>query len=81
MHMLGCSGQEHGGLPCRIAASNYNCVATPAEARFHFCGGLDAPDWLLAEISVLSRISSVRIKLLALQSVHSLHVSGKFDYA
>mmetsp|Transcript_3462 Transcript_3462/g.12482 ORF Transcript_3462/g.12482 Transcript_3462/m.12482 type:complete len:212 (-) Transcript_3462:103-738(-) len=48
--------------------------------RFHFCGGLDAPDWLLAEISILSRISSVRIKLLAQQIVHKILESDKFDY-
>eukprot|EP00161_Ancyromonas_sigmoides_P019780 TRINITY_DN5626_c1_g2_i1.p2 TRINITY_DN5626_c1_g2~~TRINITY_DN5626_c1_g2_i1.p2 ORF type:complete len:203 (+),score=97.87 TRINITY_DN5626_c1_g2_i1:29-610(+) len=33
--------------------------------KFRFCGGLDCPDWLLAEIPLLSRVSSLRLKLLA----------------
>lgn len=37
--------------------------------KFKFCGDLDAPDWLLAEITVLSRITSVRFKLLAQQII------------
>lgn len=32
--------------------------------RFHFCGDLDCPDWVLAEISTLSKLSSIKVKLL-----------------
>ena len=41
--------------------------------KFKFCGDLDAPDWLLAEITVLSRITSVRFKLLSQQIIK--HIS------
>ncbi|KAL0222490.1 hypothetical protein RCL1_002344 [Eukaryota sp. TZLM3-RCL] len=47
--------------------------------RFHFCGGNDAPDWLLAEIALLSQLSSVRVKLLAIQVINEL-VGGTVDY-
>ena len=33
--------------------------------RFQFAGGADVPDWLLSQIFVVSRISAVKIKLLA----------------
>ena len=33
--------------------------------RFTFCGDLDVPDWLLSELFVVSKISALRIKLLA----------------
>lgn len=32
--------------------------------KFRFCGDIDCPDWLLAEISVLSKMSSVRTTLI-----------------
>lgn len=32
--------------------------------RFHFCGELDCPDWVLAEINTLSKLSSIKVKLL-----------------
>lgn len=37
--------------------------------RFALCGGLDCPDWLLLEIATLSKVSAVRIRLLAQQVV------------
>eukprot|EP00455_Lapot_gusevi_P053394 TRINITY_DN8318_c0_g1_i3.p1 TRINITY_DN8318_c0_g1~~TRINITY_DN8318_c0_g1_i3.p1 ORF type:complete len:209 (+),score=39.85 TRINITY_DN8318_c0_g1_i3:73-699(+) len=40
--------------------------------KFRFCGDLDAPDWILAEISVLSKFSSVRMKLLCRQVLEQL---------
>ena len=32
--------------------------------RFRFCGELDAPDWLLAEISTISSVDTVEDELL-----------------
>eukprot|EP00744_Colponema_vietnamica_P003134 GILI01004844.1.p1 GENE.GILI01004844.1~~GILI01004844.1.p1 ORF type:complete len:183 (-),score=22.89 GILI01004844.1:33-581(-) len=46
--------------------------------RFKFCGDQDAPDWILAEISVLSKISSIRMKLLCLQVLSHL-CGGEMD--
>uniref|UniRef100_A0A8V0ZQ21 COMM domain containing 4 n=1 Tax=Gallus gallus TaxID=9031 RepID=A0A8V0ZQ21_CHICK len=40
--------------------------------RFRFCGDLDCPDWVLAEISVLARISSVKLKLICAQVLREL---------
>jgi len=40
--------------------------------RFRFCGGLDCPDWVLAEITILARMSSIKMKLLSGQVVKSL---------
>ncbi|KCV69406.1 hypothetical protein H696_03837 [Fonticula alba] len=47
--------------------------------KFRFCGDLDCPDWLLAEISLLSKLTSVRIKLLSVQVIHAL-TGGQIDY-
>ncbi|KAJ7516388.1 hypothetical protein O6H91_22G056600 [Diphasiastrum complanatum] len=47
--------------------------------KFQVCGGLDAPDWILAEISTLSKISSVQIKVLAVQIIQRI-LDGNFDY-
>ena len=40
--------------------------------RFRFCGDLDCPDWILAEISILSKISSVKMKLFCQQVMTEL---------
>eukprot|EP00735_Rhodelphis_limneticus_P014479 TRINITY_DN8510_c0_g1::TRINITY_DN8510_c0_g1_i1::g.3390::m.3390 TRINITY_DN8510_c0_g1::TRINITY_DN8510_c0_g1_i1::g.3390 ORF type:complete len:219 (+),score=29.61,sp/Q9CQ02/COMD4_MOUSE/43.37/9e-46,HCaRG/PF07258.9/2.6e-30 TRINITY_DN8510_c0_g1_i1:52-657(+) len=40
--------------------------------KFRFCGELDAPDWVLAEIATLSKLSSVRVKLLCTQIVNRI---------
>lgn len=40
--------------------------------RFRFCGDLDCPDWALAEISILSKLSSVKMKLLCGQIINHL---------
>uniref|UniRef100_A0A6M2DCI1 Protein tabanus bromius n=1 Tax=Xenopsylla cheopis TaxID=163159 RepID=A0A6M2DCI1_XENCH len=40
--------------------------------RFRFCGGSDCPDWLLAELHALSRLSSVRVRQLATLVVQSM---------
>ncbi|KAL9652072.1 hypothetical protein ABK040_000413 [Willaertia magna] len=51
--------------------------------RFQFCGGLDAPDWLLANVAILANISSVQLKFLAIAIMKELvHTEGDdpFDY-
>ncbi len=35
--------------------------------KFRFCGDSDCPDWILLEISTLSKLTSVRMKILVLQ--------------
>ncbi|XP_037624682.1 COMM domain-containing protein 4 [Sebastes umbrosus] len=47
--------------------------------RFRFCGDLDCPDWVLAEISTLAKISSVKMKLLCAQVLKDLLGDG-IDY-
>lgn len=47
--------------------------------KFRFCGDLDCPDWLLAEISTLSKLSSVKMKLLCGQVVADL-TGNNIDY-
>uniref|UniRef100_A0A4W3ILX0 COMM domain containing 4 n=1 Tax=Callorhinchus milii TaxID=7868 RepID=A0A4W3ILX0_CALMI len=44
--------------------------------RFRFCGDLDCPDWVLAEISTLAKISSVKMKLLCVQVLKELLGEG-----
>lgn len=48
--------------------------------RFRFCGDLDCPDWVLAEISLLSKMTSVKMKLLVVQVIEDI-IGGKIDYA
>jgi len=40
--------------------------------KFRFCGELDAPDWLLKEITILSKISAVKVRLIVPQVVNEL---------
>ncbi|XP_055411529.1 COMM domain-containing protein 4 isoform X2 [Bubalus kerabau] len=47
--------------------------------RFRFCGDLDCPDWVLAEISTLAKISSVKLRLLCGQVLKDL-LGGGIDY-
>ncbi|XP_053573375.1 COMM domain-containing protein 4 [Bombina bombina] len=47
--------------------------------RFRFCGDLDCPDWVLAEISTLARISSVKLKLICAQVLKE-QLGEKIDY-
>ncbi|XP_013385008.1 COMM domain-containing protein 4 [Lingula anatina] len=47
--------------------------------RFHFCGDLDCPDWVLAEISILAKLTSIKMKLLCAQVMKDMLGSG-IDY-
>uniref|UniRef100_A0A0B6ZLN1 COMM domain-containing protein n=1 Tax=Arion vulgaris TaxID=1028688 RepID=A0A0B6ZLN1_9EUPU len=47
--------------------------------RFRFCGDLDCPDWVLAEINILSKITSVKMKLLAMQVLKDM-LGEDLDY-
>uniref|UniRef100_A0A9L0TCZ7 COMM domain containing 4 n=2 Tax=Equus TaxID=9789 RepID=A0A9L0TCZ7_HORSE len=51
----------------------------PGAMRFRFCGDLDCPDWVLAEISTLAKISSVKLRLLCSQVLKELLGQG-IDY-
>eukprot|EP00696_Hemimastix_kukwesjijk_P016925 gnl/Hemi2/5471_TR1881_c0_g6_i1.p1 gnl/Hemi2/5471_TR1881_c0_g6~~gnl/Hemi2/5471_TR1881_c0_g6_i1.p1 ORF type:complete len:196 (-),score=21.70 gnl/Hemi2/5471_TR1881_c0_g6_i1:186-773(-) len=47
--------------------------------RFRFLGDLDCPDWLLAEIAILARISALRFKFLCVEVVNSI-LGGEINY-
>ncbi|KAI2575263.1 COMMD4 isoform 8 [Pan troglodytes] len=47
--------------------------------RFRFCGDLDCPDWVLAEISTLAKMSSVKLRLLCSQVLKELLGQGIDD--
>jgi hypothetical protein len=47
--------------------------------RFRFCGDLDCPDWVLAHMSHLSKLSSVKLKLMANEIVTDI-VEGNLRY-
>lgn len=47
--------------------------------KFKFCGDLDCPDWVLAEITNLSKMSSVKMKLLVTQVIKCL-LEGELNY-
>lgn len=44
--------------------------------KFKFCGDGDAPDWVLAEMFTISKLSSVRVRSLSLQIIRALIASG-----
>merc|ERR1712072_362262 len=48
--------------------------------KFRFCGELDAPDWLLADIALLSKISSLRFKLMCVQVIDELFGKKAVDF-
>ncbi|XP_063221680.1 COMM domain-containing protein 4 [Bacillus rossius redtenbacheri] len=47
--------------------------------RFRFCGDLDCPDWVLAEINTLAKLSSVKMKSLCQLVAKSL-IGEDMDY-
>jgi selenocysteine lyase/cysteine desulfurase len=40
--------------------------------RFEFCGNVDCPEWVLAEVALLNRISAVKLKLILVQIVKKI---------
>ena len=40
--------------------------------KFSFCGGLDCPDWLLAEIAAMASISAVKVKQISVKVTTNL---------
>lgn len=47
--------------------------------KFRFCGDLDCPNWILAEVTTLSKLTAVRIKLIVTQ-VLSNCIEGTFNH-
>ena len=47
--------------------------------KFRFCGGRDCPDWLLAEISTISRLTSIKAKLVCSRVSQALITHKKED--
>ncbi|GFS64713.1 COMM domain-containing protein 4 [Nephila pilipes] len=48
--------------------------------KFRFCGELDCPDWVLAEVSTLSRITSIKMKLMCTQVINGILGSTPIDF-
>ena len=47
--------------------------------KFRLVGNQDCPDWILAEVASLSKISSVKVRLLAAQVANFIVQKGKND--
>uniref|UniRef100_A0A6B2LK07 COMM domain-containing protein n=1 Tax=Arcella intermedia TaxID=1963864 RepID=A0A6B2LK07_9EUKA len=47
--------------------------------KFKICGDLDAPDWILKEIELLSKMSAIKIRGICVEVVNSL-CGGTIDY-
>ena len=43
--------------------TGFHCL----QMKFTFCGGLDCPDWILAEIAAMSSISAIKVKQISLK--------------
>lgn len=65
-------------IPSISAESRFNLNS--GSMKFRFCGDLDCPDWVLAEISTLSKITSVKMRLLCGQVIKDLLGEG-IDYS
>lgn len=46
--------------------------------RFEFCGNIDCPEWVLAEVSLLNRLSAIKLKLMLNQLCKKI-TSQPFD--
>ena len=40
--------------------------------RFEFCGNIDCPEWVLAEISLINKMSTVKLKLILSQIIKKI---------
>ena len=49
--------------------------------RFRFCGGEDCPDWLGSEIATLSKVSSIKVKMLTKRCVTHMVAAGAKELA
>jgi len=49
--------------------------------KFRFCGDLDAPDWILADLPLLTKLPVLRFKLLCGQVVEHLLKKKSIDFA
>jgi len=47
--------------------------------KFKFCGELDAPEWILKEIDVISKLPNLRVRVIAGQVVAQL-LGGSIEY-
>lgn len=64
----------------KIALGLLGVCKAERKMKFRFCGELDCPDWVLAEISTLSKITSVKMRLLCTQVIKDLF-GECIDYA
>lgn len=55
------------------------CNKIRKKKRFRFCGDLDCPDWVLAEIATLSRITSIKMKMLCTHVTNDI-LGNPIDY-
>ncbi|KAM9311849.1 COMM domain-containing protein 4 [Gastrophryne carolinensis] len=67
------------GLYLASGASIGHWASNLLQQRFRFCGDLDCPDWVLAEISTLAKISSVKLKLICAQVLKE-QLGEEIDY-
>ncbi|GAB6032346.1 COMM domain-containing protein 4 [Chamberlinius hualienensis] len=49
--------------------------------KFRFCGDLDCPDWTLAEIATLSKLTSIKLRLLCSLVVKDILGIQEIDYS
>ncbi|XP_065841470.1 COMM domain-containing protein 4-like [Oscarella lobularis] len=65
---------------CALCVNEVGVISSKGKMKFRFCGDLDCPDWVLAEISILSKITSVKMKQLCVQVIRDL-IDDSIDYA
>ena len=47
-----------------IAVVVNKSIVVLVKMRFEFCGNVDCPEWVLAEVSLLNRVSAIKLKLM-----------------
>jgi len=47
--------------------------------RFDFCGSVDCPEWVLAEIALLSKVSAIKLKLMLSQIQKKILQSSAYE--